>query len=525
MEASYPVTDESADLATPVPAPGPVLLRMTGISKAYPGVQALAHADFEVRRGEIHGLVGKNGAGKSTLVGVLMGIREPDAGTIEIDGQPVRSVNPQAMLEAGIAYVPQQIKLLNTLTVAENILVGNLPKNRFGLISWRRAYSDSQQRLDQLGLKLNVRQKVEGLSVAEQTMLAIAKAMFAHNPRLIILDEPTAALSRKEILRLFGFINALKAQGVAFIYISHHLEEVFEICDRVTVMRDGRVVGTRDVADIDVPELIQMMVGEVVKEYERESAIQDEVVFQIDSLSRRGAYEKVNLTVRKGEIVGLSGLAGSGVDNLAKALFGLERLGVGTVTVNGKPLTAETPKDAFAQGVAYLPQDRHRYGLIGLRPVRENVTYSVLDDLTNFIGIVPKPKEREITQRYIDQLGIVTPSPEQRTQLLSGGNQQKVVFARLAATRPTVLILHEPTQGVDVRAKVDIYNIINTLSQAGVAILIISSEVRELIGVCDRILVMYEGRLTDEFSREKNNMNPEDILLSIEGGNRDEKAV
>lgn len=515
----------AADYQAGAPVTARPFLRMTGISKSYPGVQALIDADFEVREGEIHGLVGKNGAGKSTLMGVLMGIREPDSGEIEVNGQHIRHITPEAMLEAGIAYVPQHIKLLSTLSVAENILVGNLPKTPLGFVSWSKAYADSQRRLDQLGLKLNVRQRVEGLSVAEQTMLVIAKALFTSNARLIILDEPTAALSRKEIVQLFGFIKSLQVRGVAFIYISHHLEEVFEICDRVTIMRDGRVVDTREVADITIPELIQMMVGEVVKEYERPSSIADEEVFRITNLSRRGAYEKVNLSLKRGEVVGLSGLDGSGASNLAKALFGLERLGIGEVTVGGRKLTAHTPKEAFAQGIAYLPQDRHRYGLVGLRPVRENITYSVLDDLANFLGIIPRPKEREMSSTYIDQLGIVTPSMEQKTQLLSGGNQQKVVFARLAATRPTVLILHEPTQGVDVRAKVDIFDIISDLSRQGVAILIISSEVRELIGLCDRILVMYEGRLTHEFSRSQGDMNPEDILLAIEGGGRNDQAV
>jgi ABC-type sugar transport system ATPase subunit len=499
----------------------PPFLRMTGISKVYPGVLALSDVSFEVQRGEIHGLVGKNGAGKSTLMGVLVGVREPDSGTIEINGVHVRSITPETMLNAGIAYVPQHVRMLKTLSVAENILVGALPKNRFGLISWKAVYADAQARLDKLGLQLDVRQRVEGLSVAEQTLLAIAKALFS-NAGLIILDEPTAALSRPEINLLFNFVRNLKQQGVAFVYISHHLEEVFEICDRVTVMRDGRVVDTKNVADINTAGLIQLMVGEVVKQYERASAIQPDEVFRIENLSRRGRYEKISLTLRRGEVVGLSGLQGSGVDNLAMALFGLERQGVGRVTVNGQPLTAANPKEAFEQGLAYLPQDRHRFGLVGLRPVRENVTYSILEELATLLGVVPRSQERHITARYVDQLGIVTPSQEQRTQLLSGGNQQKVVFAKLAATKPAVLILHEPTQGVDVRAKVDIFRIIDDLSQEGVAILIISSEIRELIGLCDRILVMYKGRITHEFGRS--GATPEEMLLAIEGGTSDAQA-
>ncbi len=496
---------------------GDTLLEMRAISKSYPGVQALEAADFSVRRGEIHGLVGKNGAGKSTLMGVLMGIRAADSGTVAIDGETLRQASPQTMLDAGVSYLPQHINLLNTLTVAENILVGKLPKNRFGLVDWKAVNEDSQARLSRLGLKLDVRQAVEGLSVAERTMLAIAKALFA-KARLIILDEPTAALTRVDIDLLFSFVRAQQEQGAAFIYISHHLEEVFEICDRVTVMRDGRIVGTREIDDIDVPALIHMMVGGGVQEYERESAARDEIVFEARNLSRRGAYEHVNLALRKGEVVGISGLQGSGVDELAQGLFGLERLGVGEVLVGGAPYRPDSPKAAFEAGVAYLPQDRHRYGLIQLRSVRENVTYSVLDRLVGRLGVLLRKDEQAITEEYIDKLGIVTPGPEQRALLLSGGNQQKVVFAKLAATQPAVLILHEPTQGVDVQAKVDIFNIINDLSAQGVATMIISSEVRELIGLCDRILVMVEGRVTHEFSRAADDMKPQDILLAIEGG-------
>ena len=496
---------------------GELLLEMRAVSKSYPGVKALEDADFSVRRGEIHGLVGKNGAGKSTLMGVLMGIRAADSGSIAIEGERLRQASPQTMLDAGISYVPQHINLLNTLSVAENILVGNLPKNRFGLVDWKAAYADSQERLSRLGLKLDARQLVEGLSVAERTMLATAKALF-NNARLIILDEPTAALSRVDIDLLFSFIRAQQEQGVAFIYISHHLEEVFEICDRVTVMRDGRIVGTRAIHEIGVPDLIHMMVGGGVKEYERESTAGENVAFEVKDLSRRGAYEHVSLALRQGEVVGVSGLQGSGVDELAQGLFGLERMGAGEVLVAGEAYRPDSPKNAFDAGVAYLPQDRHRYGLVQLRSVRENVTYSVLERLLGRLGVLMRKDEQAMTEAYIAKLGIVTPGPEQQTLLLSGGNQQKVVFAKLAATQPKVLILHEPTQGVDVQAKVDIFNIINDLSAQGVATMIISSEVRELIGLCDRILVMYAGRITREFSRAAGDMQPEDILLAIEGG-------
>lgn len=495
------------------------LLEMRGISKTFPGVQALSDMTLSVMPGEIHGLVGKNGAGKSTLMAVLMGLIQPDAGTLVIDGRQFTSMTPTVALEAGVAYVPQRINLMTSLTVAENILAGVMPTDRFGFVRWDEAFRDAAQRLEKLGLNLDVYQRVEGLSVAEQTLLAISKALFS-NARLIILDEPTAALPRPDINRLFGFVRSLKDRGVAFIYISHHLEEVFEICDKVTVLRNGRLVDTYPISEIDTPGLIRAMVGENVEEYQRktESKI-GKPVLELKNLVRRGHYENVNLSVCAGEVVGIAGLEGCGASALAKSLFGLDRRGLGEVTINGKPYTATNPSEALAQGLAYLPQDRYLYGLVGGRPVRENVTYTVLDRLCALLGFVKRNKEREIVAEYIKKLGIVTPSQEQLARLLSGGNQQKVVFAKLAATKPAVLVLHEPTQGIDVHAKTDIYKIVSELSAEGVAILIISSEVRELLGVCDRILVMYKGQIRQEFRVGDPNTTPQNILLAIEGAN------
>jgi ABC-type sugar transport system ATPase subunit len=496
------------------------LLEMKDISKAFPGVQALSGMTLTVIPGEIHGLVGKNGAGKSTLMAILMGMIQHDTGTLVIDGEQMEAMTPSIALDAGIAYVPQRINLMSSLSVAENILSGSMPVDRLGFVQWKEAFRDAKDRLEKLGLSLDVYQRVEGLSVAEQTMLAIAKALFS-NAKLIILDEPTAALPRLDIDRLFGFVRSLKNNGVAFIYISHHLEEVFEICDNVTVLRNGNLIGTYQVKDIDTAGLIHAMVGEEVKEYHRNSThIQStEPVFELNNLARRGHYENVNLSMHKGEVVGIAGLEGCGASALAKTLFGLDRQGIGTVLVQGKKYTATNPSEAISQGFAYLPQDRYLYGLVGGRPVRENVTYTILEKLTNLFGLVNQKNERAIVAEYIKKLGVVTPSQEQEARLLSGGNQQKVVFAKLAATKPTVLLLHEPTQGIDVQAKVDIYQIVNELSAQGVAILIISSEVRELLGVCDRILVMYNGQIRKEFIVGDNASTPQNILLAIEGGN------
>ena len=493
------------------------ILTMQGISKAFPGVQALRRVDLSVLTGEIHGLVGKNGAGKTTLMAVVMGLQEPNEGTIEIDDHTYQSMNPKEAMQAGIAFVPQHVAMMDSLTVAENILAGELPKNKLGLIDWKSVEREAKERLNKLNLRLDVTKRVEGLSVAEKTMLAIAKALFG-NAKLIILDEPTASLSRADINRLFDFVRSLKEKGASFVYISHHLEEVFEICDRVTVMRDGRIVGTENVADIDIPKLIVMMVGEDVDDYSRKSTCTDEIVFVLNSLARRGYYEDINIKLRKGEIIGITGLQGCGSEQLGKGLFGIEYRGVGEVKINGKEFTAKRPIDSFNEGLAYLPQDRYRYGLVGVRPVRENITYPILNRLTQMINLINHNKEKQIVEEFINGLEIITPSQEQAVRLLSGGNQQKVVFAKLATTKPSVLILHEPTQGVDVRAKMDIFRIVDELAGQGVATIIISTEIRELMGICDRIIVMNNGRITDEFLKGAKNTTPENILDAIEGG-------
>ncbi|MDP6546237.1 MAG: sugar ABC transporter ATP-binding protein [Phycisphaerae bacterium] len=499
-----------------------IILTMEGIYQAFPGVQALKDVDLEVYEGEVLGLVGKNGAGKSTLVRILMGLQAPDAGVITIDGKKYERMASSAALQAGVAYVPQIVDMMGSLSVAENILAGDMPVNRFGFVNWKEVYREAENRLAKLGLNLDVRKPAEGLKVAEKTMLAIAKALFG-NTKLIILDECTAPLPHTDIELLFDFIKSLEDRGVAFIYISHHLEEVFEICDRVTVLRDGLGAGTYQVVDLDMDKLAHLIAGQDVKEYERSaSTVKGKPVLTIEGLSRRGSYENIDLVLHEGEVVGLSGLQGCGAEDLAAGLFGMERRGVGAVTINGKPFTARNPKEAFHQGLALLPQDRNKYGMVGLRSVRENVTYTVLDRIKNFLGVIRLEEEEDIVDGYIESLGIKTPDREEIVRQLSGGNQQKVVFAKLAAASPSVLILHEPTTGVDIRAKQDIFKIVDDLASRGSAILVISSKAREQAGICDRVIVMYEGRIVKEFHRGDREMTPENIVRAIEGEARDE---
>ncbi len=499
-----------------------IILKMEGMCQAFPGVQALKEVDLEVYEGEVLGLVGKNGAGKSTLVRILMGLQTPDAGTITIDGKKYERMASSAALQAGVAYVPQIVNMMDSLSVAENILAGDMPVNRFGLVDWKEVYREAENRLAKLGLNLDVRRPAEGLKVAEKTMLAIAKALFGET-KLIILDECTAPLPHADIELLFNFIKSLEGRGVAFIYISHHLEEVFEICHRVTVLRDGIGAGTYQAADLDMDKLARLIAGQDVKEYERAgSVVKDKPVLRIEGLSRRGSYEDIDLVLHAGEVVGLSGLQGCGAEDLAVGLFGMERRGVGSVTINGRPFTARGPKEALGQGLALLPQDRNKYGMVGLRSVRENVTYTVLDRIKNFLGVIRREEEENLVDGYIESLGIKTPDREEIVKQLSGGNQQKVVFAKLAAVGPSVLILHEPTTGVDIRAKQDIFKIVDDLASRGSAILIISSKAREQVGICDRVVVMYKGRIVKEFHRGDRKMTPENIVLAIEGEGCDE---
>ena len=494
------------------------VVEMRDIVKTFPGVRALDHVDFRLLPGEIHGLVGKNGAGKSTLMNILTGVYSPDQGEIWVDGQRIDSMTTARAKQAGIAYVHQQSQLIPGLSIAENILCGSLPVGPGGFVDWRTVYRNAHAMLRQLGLEVDVKRKVEGLSTAERQMIEIAKALFAQ-AHIIILDEATAPLPMDEVGVLFDFVRRQRDQGVSFIYISHHLEEVFELCDTVSVLRDGQVVGNYRVAELDQAELIRLISGAKVEQFRRaRRATDSQVVLEIEGLTRPGTYHDINLQLRRGEIIGLTGLEGCGKAELARGLFGLEPLGEGRVLLDGKPYQAGDPAEALRQGIAYLPRDRHGLGIIGLRSVRENVSLPILQRFAGALGLLRMDQERDHVERFIASLGIVTPSWRQPVQFLSGGNQQKVVFAKLAGTQPKVLLLDEPTQGVDVQAKVEIMRIVDDMSQQGVAVVYISEEIREMLDVCDRILVMYNGTISAEFSTDSPDATAENILRVVEGG-------
>jgi ABC-type sugar transport system ATPase subunit len=477
--------------------------------------------DFNVQPGELHGLVGKNGAGKSTLMNILTGIYQPDQGEIWVCGEHIQPMTTERARQAGIAYVHQHSQLVPPLSIAENIFCGDLPADSAGFVDWGRLYRDAEERLQRLGLEIDVKRKVEGLTVAEKQIIEIAKALFA-NARVIVLDEATAPLPKNDVDLLFGFVRRQCEQGVAFVYISHYIEEVFDLCHVVTVLRDGRLVGNYQVSALDQPQLIHLISGAKVERFKREyRARNGRQVLEIHGLTLREAYTNLNLNLKEGEIVGLTGLEGCGKGELARGLFGLGPLGEGRVLLDGKLYHAGTPGEALQQGVAYLPRDRHQLGIIGMRPVRENITLPILKRLVNALGLLKMTEERRHVSHYIDMLGIMTPSLRQPVEFLSGGNQQKVVFAKLAGTEPKVLLLHEPTQGVDVQAKVEIMRIVDQLSRQGVAVVFISEEIREMLDVCDRIVVMYQGAIVAEFASGDPDTSPERILLAVEGSLKD----
>ena len=486
------------------------LLRMEGISKQFPGVQALRHVNLDVHPGECLGLVGENGAGKSTLMKILSGVYVPDEGQLVLDGQPVSLSSPRQAQALGISIIYQEFNLMPNLSVAENIFIGREP-NTAGLVRWRAMHRQTQTLLDQLGVVLRPDATVRELGVADQQMVEIAKAL-SHNARLVIMDEPTSALSQKEVAALLDIIRGIKARELGVIFITHRLEEVFSICDRVTVLRDGQNVGDLPIGGATPERVVQLMVGRSLDDlFQKDAAVVEseaKPVLEVRGLSRTGTVrdataivlEDVSLTLRGGEIVGLAGLVGSGRTELARAVFGADPFDRGEVLIDGRPVTIRSPRDAIRHGIGLVPEDRKLQALILRLAVRENVSLAALSDLTTH-GFVRSRAERRRTREFVETLHIRTPSLEQRVINLSGGNQQKVVIAKWLSLRPKILIMDEPTRGVDIGAKAEVHHLMNQLARSGVAILMISSELPEVLGMADRVLVMRQGRIAGELSR------------------------
>jgi ABC-type sugar transport system ATPase subunit len=501
---------------TQTPTQTPVV-EMREVVKAFPGVRALDRVSLAVMPGQVHALVGKNGAGKSTLMHVLTGLYPPDAGEIRIGGRAYERLTAAQARAAGVALVAQHARFVPGLSVAENMFLGAIPLRRGGFVDWPRLFAEAASRLARVGLAIDVRRRMDTTSVAERQLIEIARALFA-GARVVILDEPTAPLPKHEVAALFDFVRRQRAEGAAFVYISHYLDEVFEVADHATVLRDGRVVGSHPIAALSQAQLVRMISGASVERFRRAPGPRGAPVLTVAGLTRPGTYADLALELRAGEVVGLTGLEGSGPAALGRGLFGLEPLGTGRVALDGAPYAASTPGAALARGVAYLPRDRHGLGIVGIRAVRDNVSLAVLARLTGLLGFLDAPAERRLAEDYIARLGVKTPSMLTPVDSLSGGNQQKVVVAKLAATEPRLLLLDEPTQGVDVQAKVEILRIVDGLARQGVAVAVVSDELGELIDVCDRILVFHRGRIFREFRKDRGPITPEALVAAIEGG-------
>jgi rhamnose transport system ATP-binding protein len=483
------------------PAPTP-LVELRGLTKSYGGVHALSDVSFAIEPASVHALVGENGAGKSTLVKILTGVVHPDEGEVLVGGEPQRIGDPQTAHRLGIVAMYQEPTVFPDLAVAENVFAGRHPRGHFRAVDWAQMRSSVAHLLDELGVDFGPETPVRGLGVADRQLLEIAKAL-STSARLLIMDEPTAALSPKEVERLFATVGRLRERGVAIVFISHRLEEVSAIADTVTVLRDGRHVATRPATQLPHGEIVRLMVGRSLDAlFPKEQAELGDVVLRAQDLNRRGVFSDVSFELRRGEILGLAGFVGSGRTEIARAIFGIDRLDGGELTIEGRPFRPRSPRVALRRGLAYLPEDRLQQGLVQPMSVAHNATLAVLPQLTPG-GVLRPRRERALAKRFMEELRIKATSPDQVVRSLSGGNQQKVVLSKWLAAEPRILILDEPTHGVDVGTKADVHRTISHLAAQGLTILLISSELLEILGMCDRVLVMREGRIVAELDRSE----------------------
>ncbi len=473
------------------------LVRMTAIDKRFPGVHALKSVQFDVQAGEVHALMGENGAGKSTLMKIMSGIYQPDSGEILLDGRAVQVAGPRAAQALGIGIIHQELALMNDLTVAQNIFIGREPRKSFGRLDDAALNRQAEEIFDAMKVRIDPRVEVRTLSVARQQMVEIAKAL-SHKSRILIMDEPTAALNDTETNELFAIIRRLKSEGVGVVYISHKMDEIRRISDRVTVMRDGAYVGTVQAADTPISTIISMMVGRELDNVHVE--IPDlsaaPVALEVRGLRRGRTVRDVSFSVKQGEILGFAGLMGAGRTEVARVIFGADPRDAGEVIVHGKSCNIKSPQDAVAAGICYLSEDRKHFGLALGLDVRANIGLASLSRYGNRMGVVDDAALGKIARGYIETLAIRTPSDRQEVRLLSGGNQQKVVVAKWLLRNCDVLIFDEPTRGIDVGAKAEIYRLLQSLAAEGKAVIVISSELPEVLRLAHRIAVMSEGRLT-----------------------------
>lgn len=493
------------------------MIEMSGIQKAFNGNVVLKDVQFQLADGEIHALMGENGAGKSTMMKILTGIYERDNGVIKVDGEEVHFNSPKEAEAKGIAVIHQELNILPDLTVAENLFLGNEQTIGMGIMKNKEMNKEAQRILSQLGLDIDVRMPAGALSVGKQQIIEIAKAMET-KANVIIMDEPTAALTDREIQTLFKTIRKLQSEGVSFVYISHRMEEIFAICDRITILRDGEYVGVRTIKDTTFDEIVQMMVGrELGERFPGRTAAIGDVKLEVKGLTRPGLCEDIHFSVRKGEIVALAGLMGAGRTEVAQAIFGYRKMTKGELFIDGNAVKINNPREAKKRGIGFVTEDRKTQGLVVDFSIKENIAMANFNK-TSKSGIIRGSKEKSFVGKLVEKLGVKTPSAELPAKSLSGGNQQKVVIAKWLGIEPEILILDEPTRGVDIGAKKEIYQIMNDLAEQGVAILMISSELPEVIGMSDRVLVMHEGKITGEVAGD--DMTQEKIMHYATGGDK-----
>lgn len=479
-----------------------IKLRVSQIEKSFPGVKALDKIDFSVGKGTVHALCGENGAGKSTLMKIINGIYKPDAGQIYIDEKPVQVKDPIQAQSLGIAMIAQELNYVPEMSVEENLFLGRLPVNKFGKVQWKEVRQRTLKFLQDEGLKYKPDQKLKTLTVSDIQMLEIIKAI-SNDAQVIVMDEPTSAITQKEVDLLFKKIEILKQKGVSIIYISHKLDEVFKIADDITVFRDGTVVKSMRAEDTDINEVIALMVGRKMENvYPKEKLSIGETLLEVKDLCSNNLYENVSFHLERGEIIGFAGLVGAGRTEVMRSLFGLDSITSGQIYISGKKVSIKNVSSSIKNGMIMLSEDRRRYGIVPVRSVMENASLSSLEQFV-YGGYTHKKKEKKTVEDYFHKMNVKTPTLETKIQSLSGGNQQKVLLAKWMLRNPEILILDEPTRGIDVGAKFEIYKLMTEMAKDGKGVIMVSSELPELIGMCDRIYVMSQGRIEGELHKDQ----------------------
>ncbi|MEG1061971.1 MAG: sugar ABC transporter ATP-binding protein, partial [Oscillospiraceae bacterium] len=476
----------------------PEILKLTRVNKQFPGVKALTDVDFSLLKGEVHALVGENGAGKSTLMKILSGVYTKDSGTIEFDGNQVEMISPKFSEKLGISIIYQELNLFNRVTVAENVFMGRYPMKN-GLVDWKKMNEDAEALFDMFDIQIDVKQMLRNISLAQQQIVEIIKAV-SINAKVVIMDEPTSSLTSSETEVLFRIIRTLKDRGVAIIFITHRLDEIYAICDRMTILRDGCYIGTREVSSITKSEMIAMMIGrELKQQYPQRNVKTGDIAIEVKNLSDHlGKVKDVSFKAYKGEVLGFAGLVGAGRTETMRLIFGADKKASGEIYINGKQVSIDSPRDATKFKVGLLTENRKEEGLFLKSTVRVNMVIVALQKILKWNMFFDFSKEKAFSEEYVKKLNVATPSINQRVMFLSGGNQQKVVLAKWLFSDSEIVIFDEPTRGIDVGAKREIYEIINNLVENGKVVIVVSSEMEEIIGISDRILVMHEGKISGE---------------------------